>query len=114
MKIDRVRLFPIATARTTQELNLGTAAVAHLAAAARVRDYPCDNTGPRLYIDDVVAAPVRYQAGYLHVPKGPGLGLEVDEARVEALSGAAQWTFGVDLAGVLDRTPSTRPSRASE
>jgi muconate cycloisomerase len=98
---------------TTQELNLGTAAVAHLAAAARVLDYPCDNTGPQLYVDDVVAAPVRYQDGYLHVPEGAGLGLEVDEARVEALSGAAQWTFGVDLAGVLDRTPSTRPSRTS-
>jgi galactarate dehydratase (D-threo-forming) len=98
---------------TTQELNLGTAAVAHLAAAARVLDYPCDNTGPRLYVDDVVAAPVRYQDGYLHVPEGAGLGLEVDAARVEALSGAAQWTFGVDLAGVLDRTPSTGPSRSS-
>jgi muconate cycloisomerase len=98
---------------TTQELSLGTAAVAHLGAAARVLDYPCDNTGPRLYVDDVVAEPVRYSAGYLHVPAGPGLGMQVDAARVEALSGAAQWTFGVDLAGVLDRTPSTRPSRAS-
>jgi len=97
---------------TTQELSLGTAAVAHLAAAARVLDYPCDNTGPRLYVDDVVAEPVRYTDGYLHVPDGPGLGMQVDAARVEQLSGAAQWTFGVDLAGVLDRTPSTRPSRA--
>jgi galactarate dehydratase (D-threo-forming) len=96
---------------TTQELSIGTAAVAHLGAAARVLDYPCDNTGPRLYVDDVVAEPVRYTDGYLHVPAGPGLGMQVDAARVEALSGAAQWTFGVDLAGVLDRTPSTRPSR---
>jgi muconate cycloisomerase len=96
---------------TTQELSLGTAAVAHLGAAARVLDYPCDNTGPRLYVDDVVAEPVRYTEGYLDVPAGPGLGMQVDAARVEALSGAAQWTFGVDLAGVLDRTPSTRPSR---
>jgi muconate cycloisomerase len=98
---------------TTQELSLGTAAVAHLGAAARVLDYPCDNTGPRLYVDDVVRAPVRYEGGFLHVPEAPGLGLEVDEARLEALSGAAHWTFGVDLAGVLDRTPSTRPSRSA-
>jgi galactarate dehydratase (D-threo-forming) len=96
---------------TTQELSIGTAAVAHLGAAARVLDYPCDNTGPRLYVDDVVAEPLRYTDGYLPVPAGPGLGMQVDAARVEALSGAAQWTFGVDLAGVLDRTPSTRPSR---
>jgi galactarate dehydratase (D-threo-forming) len=98
---------------TTQELSLGTAAVAHLGAAARVLDYPCDNTGPRLYVDDVVAAPVRYQGGYLQMPEGPGLGMDVDAARVAALAGAAHWTFGVDLAGVLDRTPSTRPSRDS-
>lgn len=98
---------------TTQELSLGTAAVAHLGAAARVLDYPCDNTGPCLYVDDVVAEPVRYSAGYLHVPAGPGLGMQVDAARVEQLSGAAQWTFGIDLAGVLDRTPSTRPSHAN-
>jgi muconate cycloisomerase len=95
---------------TTQELSLGTAAVAQLGAAARVLDYPCDNTGPRLYVDDVVVTPVRYEAGYLHVPEGPGLGVEVDEQRLEALAGAAKWTFGADLAGVLDRTPSTRPS----
>jgi hypothetical protein len=71
---------------TTQELSLGTAAVAHLGAAARVLDYPCDNSGLRLYVDDVVSEPVRYRDGYLHVPAGPGLGMQVDAARVEALS----------------------------
>jgi muconate cycloisomerase len=95
---------------TTQELNLGTAAVAHLAAAARVLDYPGDNTGPQLYTDDVVQQPVRYEQSHLIVPDGPGLGLTIDEEKLAVMTASAQWTFGVDLAGVLDRTPQNRPS----
>jgi galactarate dehydratase (D-threo-forming) len=95
---------------TTQELNLGTAAVAHLAAAARILDYPGDNTGPQLYTDDVVKTPVRYEQSHLVLPEGPGLGMEVDETKLQEMTNNAQWTFGVDLAGVLDRTPANRPS----
>lgn len=95
---------------TTQELHLGTAAVAHLAAAARVLDYPGDSTGPILYEQDVVRQGVVYDRSHLVVPAGPGLGVEIDEARLDALSSPAAWTFGADLAGVLDRTPQDRPS----
>ncbi|HMN26948.1 MAG TPA: enolase C-terminal domain-like protein [Caldilineaceae bacterium] len=95
---------------TTQELNLGTAAVAHLAAAARVLDYPGDSTGPHLYTDDAVKNPVRYEKSHLLVPEAPGLGLEVDEEKLKTMTAEAKWTFGVDLAGVLDRTAATRPS----
>jgi muconate cycloisomerase len=89
---------------TTQELNLGTAAVAHLGAAARVLDYPCDSTGPHLYTTDVVKQSVRYENGYLIVPEGPGLGLDVDEERLQEITLSAEWTFGTDLAGAIDRT----------
>ncbi|MCB0062122.1 MAG: hypothetical protein KDE19_08410, partial [Caldilineaceae bacterium] len=95
---------------TTQELNLGTAAVAHLAAAARILDYPGDNTGPHLYTADVVKAPLQYVQSHLLVPEGPGLGLEVDEAKLATMTANAEWTFGVDLTGVIDRTPQNRPS----
>ncbi|MEZ4835801.1 MAG: mandelate racemase/muconate lactonizing enzyme family protein [Caldilineaceae bacterium] len=95
---------------TTQELNLGTAAVAHLGAAARVLDYPSDNTGPHLYLKDVVKSPLRYENSHIVVPEGPGLGLEVDEDLLQELTAGAAWTFGTDLAGVLDRTPANRPS----
>ena len=95
---------------TTQELNLGTAAVAQLAAAARVLDYPGDSTGPILYEDDVVVENVAYEAGHLLCPSGPGLGIDIDEDRLEALAATAVWVFGVDLDGVLDRTPRDRPS----
>lgn len=99
---------------TTQELNLGTAAVAHLASAARVLDYPGDNTGPILYTDDVVETPLSYEQSHLVTPTGVGLGLEVDEAKLAELTADAAWTFGVDLAGVLDRTPADRPSARAE
>lgn len=95
---------------TTQELNLGTAAVAHLAASARILDYPGDSTGPILYEDDVVSKKVQYEEGHLLCPSEPGLGIDIDEAKLEALTSNATWTFGVDLAGVLDRTPRDRPS----
>ena len=95
---------------TTQELSLGTAAVAHLAAAARVLDYPGDNTGPQLYTADVVKTPVVYQNSYLMTPDGPGLGIEVDEAKLAAMTAGAQWTFGTDLTSVVDRTSSNRTS----
>ena len=38
------------------------------------------------YVDDVVQTPVRYEGGYLVIPTGPGLGVEVDEAKLRALS----------------------------
>lgn len=89
---------------TTQELSLGTAAAAHLGAVARVLDYPADNTGPELYTADVVREPLRYENGYLLVPTGTGLGVEVDEDLLAAHTAGAARTFGTDLVGLLDRT----------
>lgn len=97
---------------TTQELNLGTAAVAHLGATARVLNYPSDNTGPELYTSDVVVRPLTYENGYLIVPEGAGLGLEVDEAKLEAQETQLNNPFGIDLAGLLDRTAS--PEEAAQ
>ena len=90
---------------TTQELSLGTAAIAHLGAAARVLDYPSDSTGPRLYTQEVVKTPVRYEAGFLLVPEGPGLGVEVDEALLDELTRKAHWTFGTNVNAAIDRLP---------
>ena len=84
---------------TTQELNLGTAAVAQLGAVARVLDYPADNTGPELYTSDVVKEPLRYEQGHLLVPQGPGLGVEVDEGLLAQRGSELISTFGTDLVG---------------
>lgn len=92
---------------TTQELNLGTAGVAHLGAVARVLDYPADSTGPELYTADVVREPLRYVQGHLLVPDGPGLGVEVDEALLNERRTGLASTFGTDLVGLLDRTSAS-------
>lgn len=92
---------------TTQELNLGTAAAAHLGATLHVSEYPADNVGPRLYTQDVTRDTVQYEAGYLLVPQGAGLGLQVDETLVEALRTGASGGFDMDLAALQDRTPAT-------
>jgi hypothetical protein len=38
------------------------------------------------------------------------LGVTVDEAKLATLTADAKWTFGVDLAAVVDRTPTNRPA----
>lgn len=116
-----LRLFALAEAAgaqcligTTQELNLGTAASAHLGTAVRNLDFPCDPTGPHLYLADVVREPLRYADGYVHAPSGPGLGPIVDEEKLASLSGVAAWTMGSSIAGVVDRTPAREQGHAEE
>jgi muconate cycloisomerase len=63
------------------ESGIATAAVLHLAAAAPSLDWGVSPTSPYL-AQDVLAAPLQFDAGYAVVPSGPGLGIEVDEAQV--------------------------------
>ncbi|MBI4531054.1 MAG: muconate cycloisomerase [Candidatus Latescibacteria bacterium] len=71
---------------TTQELSIGTAAQAHLGGSVPNLDFPSDPVGGRLYMKDVVVKRVEYQDGYLLVPEGPGLGLEIDEEKLNELT----------------------------
>jgi len=64
---------------TDQEASIGTSAAAHLAAAMPRLPYPGDPVGPVLYTTDVVRERPRYEDGYLIVPDGPGLGMELEE-----------------------------------
>jgi muconate cycloisomerase len=34
------------------------------------------------YLDDLIKTPFRFEKGFLYVPDGPGLGIEVDEAKI--------------------------------
>lgn len=89
---------------TTQELGLGTAAVAHVGAVLPALPFPADNVGPRLYTVDVATPPVEFVDGYLVVPTGPGLGPSVDPSQLERHRSDGDWSFGLDLAGAVDRT----------
>ena len=89
---------------TTQELAVGTAAIAHLAASAQAVNWPGDSTGPLLYEDDVVEGSVTYQCGMLVVPEGPGLGVTVSESRMKTLAAPLEPDFATNIIALRDRT----------
>ncbi|MGZ9014503.1 MAG: enolase C-terminal domain-like protein, partial [Burkholderiales bacterium] len=57
------------------------AAVMHIAASIPNIDWGMSLTYQYL-ADDVLAEPLRLASGYVEVPSGPGLGIQVDEAKV--------------------------------
>ncbi|MBI1989683.1 MAG: hypothetical protein HYS65_08095 [Betaproteobacteria bacterium] len=63
------------------ESGIAAAAMLHLAAAVPAVDWGVSVTNQYL-ADDVLRAPLAIANGYADVPAGPGLGIEVDEARV--------------------------------
>ncbi len=79
------KVFGITTLHgSTVELSIGTAARAHIMAAVPNLGLPCYPAGPLVYQEQVVKERVRYEEGYLYVPEGPGLGMELDEERLNA------------------------------
>lgn len=68
------------------ELGVGSAAMIHLALSAPGIDadsYPCDIIGPMFYEDEVLAEPLAILGGSARVPDWPGLGIELDDEKVE-------------------------------
>ena len=76
---------------TTQETSLGTAAEAHVGAAVVNVHYPSVAIGPILYTEDPAQNPIRYDSGYMIVPTGPGLGVDIDWDKVQALHYKIGW-----------------------
>jgi muconate cycloisomerase len=74
------------TVGSNLELGVGSAAMVHLALAHRAIDpdqYPCDIIGPLFYEDDIVAEPLPIQPGQARAHDRPGLGVELDDAKIE-------------------------------
>lgn len=69
---------------STVELSIGTAARAHVAASMRNLDLPIYPSGPLVYYEQVVKEKVQYEDGHVIVPDGPGVGVELDEERLQA------------------------------
>jgi L-alanine-DL-glutamate epimerase-like enolase superfamily enzyme len=68
------------------ELGVGSAAMIHLALRAPAIDaatYPCDIIGPLYYEDDVLTKPLAITGGSARLNDAPGLGVELDESKVE-------------------------------
>ena len=69
----------------SHDLGLKTAAITHIAAATPNFSGPNDTCYHGL-TDDVLAEPLQFENGRIRVPLGPGLGVEVDEAKIEQYS----------------------------
>jgi len=64
------------------ESSLGTLAGAQLLATLPAVTYGSELFGPLLMTDGLLAEPLDYRDGALHLPDGPGLGIDLDEDRV--------------------------------
>ena len=64
------------------DLGLKTAAITHIAASTPNFSGPNDTCYHGL-TDDVLVQPLKFEHGRIRVPMAPGLGVEVDEAKVE-------------------------------
>ena len=68
---------------TSIEGPVGTAATLQLACALPGVTYGSELFGPLLMREELLATPLRYDGGALHLPSGPGLGVELDPAAVD-------------------------------
>jgi muconate cycloisomerase len=64
------------------EFGIGTAAAAHLAVSLPYLDHPSDVAGYLYHADDVVVTSPPIENGYALPPRGPGLGVELDEDKL--------------------------------
>jgi len=67
---------------TSIEGPVGTVASLHLACALPGVTYGSELFGPLLMREQLLTEPLRYAGGELHLPEGPGLGIELDPAAV--------------------------------
>ncbi|OXM82636.1 mandelate racemase/muconate lactonizing enzyme family protein [Paenibacillus rigui] len=95
---------------TTQELSIGTAAMAHLGSSLTNLTYTSDPTGPELYVADIVQNPVKYENGYLIVPGRdvPGLGMQLDWEKIEQYKVPNLSWGNVSVHQLQDRTAQTK------
>ncbi|WYU50858.1 enolase C-terminal domain-like protein [Bacillus sp. FSL K6-0047] len=95
---------------TTQELSIGTTAMAYFGSTLDHLNYISDPTGPELYVGDVVKNKVYYENGYLHLPERStiGLGMELDWEKVEQYRVESLTWEDVSVHQLQDRTAQTR------
>jgi muconate cycloisomerase len=70
---------------TMLEGGIGTAATAHLCATFTDLSWGTELFGPLLLTQEVLREPLLYRDFMLHVPTGPGLGVDIDTDKLRAL-----------------------------
>ncbi|MEK3934337.1 muconate/chloromuconate family cycloisomerase [Sporosarcina sp. FSL W7-1349] len=68
---------------TSLESSIGSAASIHAFGVLRNLDYGCETFGPQWLADDLVKNPLEFKDGKIRIPSGPGLGVELDESKIE-------------------------------
>lgn len=68
---------------TSLESSIGTAACLHALVTLPNLDFGSELFGPRWLLDDLVKQPLKIKDGFIHIPDKPGLGVEIDEEKVE-------------------------------
>ena len=63
-------------------LSINTLAELHLAACTNVIIDGCESVGPFKMADDVVKKPLRMEKGWILLSEAPGLGVELDDAKI--------------------------------
>ena len=64
---------------------IGTAANLHLCASIQSCNRPQEYTGQRPELDEVFVEKLVFEGGCIHIPKKPGIGLEIDEKKMRKL-----------------------------
>ncbi len=65
------------------ELGISSTAGAHVSATLSSLPYPCYLVGPTLYEEDILTQPPDIRDGMFHLSDRPGLGIDVDEKKLE-------------------------------
>jgi L-alanine-DL-glutamate epimerase-like enolase superfamily enzyme len=74
------------TVGSNLEMGIGSAAMIHLALATpgvTADEFPCDIIGPLFYMDDLLTEPLLIAGGRAQPHERPGLGVELDEEKVQ-------------------------------
>ena len=76
----------VCTIGSNLEMGVASAAMIHLGmatSAIAAEDFPCDILGPFFYEDDLLKEPLSIEAGKARPNDKPGLGVELDEKKLE-------------------------------
>jgi L-alanine-DL-glutamate epimerase-like enolase superfamily enzyme len=82
-----IKLFEIANIGCAMgsglESSIAATAAIHVATALRNLNHPIDTLGPLYMAEDILKESPRFEAGFAYAPDAPGLGIELDPAKVE-------------------------------
>jgi muconate cycloisomerase len=64
------------------ESSIGAAAHLQVFATLRELGWGCEHFGPQILTDDLVTEPLRFADFHVHLPDGPGIGVELDRDKL--------------------------------